>query len=88
MRSSLYLRNRKERRERMLKKLSNLRAAKARIRQERIGAGLLEREPVFKRFFPLEYGVRVKSTGETHFRDLTSARQASKALGLILKYCV
>jgi len=31
--------------------------------------------------------VRVKATGETHFRDLVSARQASKALGLIIKFC-
>jgi len=44
-------------------------------------------EPRFRRHYPLEYGVRVKATGETHFRDLVSARQASKALGLIIKFC-
>ena len=63
-----------------------MRDAKARIRQERIDAGLLEREPKFERYFPLEFGVRVKMTGETHFRDLVSVRHAAKALGLILKY--
>jgi len=65
-----------------------MRDAKARIRQERIDSGLLEREPVMTRYFPLEFGVRVKQTGETHFHDLTSVRHAAKALGLILKFCV
>jgi hypothetical protein len=40
-----------------------------------------------QRYFPLEYGVRVKGTGEIHWRDLASVRQAAKALGLILKFC-
>ena len=61
-----------------------MREAKARIRQER---GLLEREPVMERCFPLEFGVRVKQTGETHFHDLTSVRHAAKALSLVLRYC-
>jgi len=65
-----------------------MRAAKARIRQERIDAGLLEREPKFERHYPLEFGVRVKATGETHFHDLVSVRYATKALGLILKHFV
>jgi len=38
------------------------------------------------RYYPLEFGVRVKATGETHFTDLKSVRHAAKALGLILKY--
>ncbi len=63
-----------------------MRAAKARIRQERIDAGLLEQEPKMVRWFPLEFGVRVKATGETHFVDLRSVRHAAKALGLILKF--
>lgn len=64
-----------------------MRAAKARIRQERIAAGLLEREPQWVRHYPLEFGVRVKATGETAWHDLRSVRHAAKALGLILKFC-
>jgi hypothetical protein len=70
----------------MLKKLANWRRRKAEIRQERISAGPLEREPKLERYYPLEFGVRVKATGETHFVDLRSVRHAAKALGLILKY--
>jgi hypothetical protein len=70
----------------MLKKMANWRKRKAEIRQERIEAGLLEREPVMVLYYPLEFGVRVKATGETHFTDLKSVRHAAKALGLILKY--
>lgn len=80
-------RNRKERRERQLRKLANMRAAKARIRQERVEAGLIEREPQLERYYPIEFGVRIKATGEAHFVDLKSIRHASKALGLILKFC-
>lgn len=46
-----------------------------------------EPEPAMQRYYPLEFGVRVKATGETHFHDLVSVRHAAKALGLILKYC-
>jgi hypothetical protein len=46
-----------------------------------------EPEPKLERYFPLEFGVRVKATGETHFHDLVSVRHAAKALGLILKFC-
>ncbi len=65
----------------MLRHLCNLRAAKARKRLEHPP----EHEPKMERYYPLEYGVRVKATGETHFRDLVSVRQAAKALGLILR---
>ena len=71
----------------MIKKMANWRAAKARKRQAMIDAGLLEREPVMVRFYPLEFGVRRKGDGETHWHDLKSVRHAAKALGLILKYC-
>jgi hypothetical protein len=81
-----FSRNWKARREKQLRKLANMRAAKSRIRQERIESGLLEPEPRFERYYPLEFGVRVKATGETHFVDLKSVRHAAKAIGLILKY--
>jgi hypothetical protein len=44
-------------------------------------------EPKMKRWHRFDYGVRDKLTGETHWRELRSARQAGKALGLILKFC-
>ena len=67
--------------------LAKMRAAKARIRQERIDAGLLEVEPRLIRWHRFELGVRDKISGETHFVDLKSVRHASTALGLILKHC-
>ena len=70
----------------MLRKMANWRRRKAEIREERIAAGLLEREPKLTRYYPFEFGVRIKATGETHFVDLRSVRHAAKALGLILKY--
>ncbi len=81
-----YRNMRQDKRERMIARLACLRQRKAEIRQERIAAGLLEREPRFERHYPFEFGVRVKATGETHFVDLKSVRHAAKALGLILKY--
>ena len=77
---------RQDKRERMLRKMANWRAAKARIRQERIDAGLLEREPKFVRAYRFEFGVRDKVSGETAWHDLKSVRHAAKALGLVLKY--
>lgn len=44
-------------------------------------------EPRMERYYPLEFGVRVKATGETHWADLRSARHAARALGLVLKHC-
>jgi hypothetical protein len=67
-------------------KMARMRAAKARKRQRLIDEGLLEHEPKMERWFRFEYGVRDKLTGDMHFRDLSSVRQASKALGLILKF--
>ena len=63
-----------------------MREAKARKRQRLIDDGLLEREPKMLRYCRFEYGVRDKQTGEVEFRDLVSVRQATKALGLIVKY--
>lgn len=45
-----------------------------------------EPEPRMQRYFPFEFGVRVKATGETHFTDLKSVRHAAKAIGLILQF--
>lgn len=46
-----------------------------------------EPEPKMERYYPLEFGVRVKATGETHFVDLKSVRHSARAIGLILKFC-
>ena len=67
--------------------MARMRAAKARKRQRLIDEGLLEREPRMLRYCRFAYGVRDKLTGETHWRDLVSVRQAYKALGLIVKFC-
>ena len=78
--------NRKARRERVLRKMATLRAAKQRQRQARIEAGLMEREPKMVLWNRFQYGVRDKVNGEVQWRDLVSVRQAAKALGLIKKY--
>jgi len=84
---SKYRKRRQDKYLRKCARLAQMRAAKARKRQAAIDAGLLEREPKMERFYPLAFGVRRKSNGETHWHDLVSARHAAKALGLILKYC-
>lgn len=86
MNTALFFRNRKDRRKRQLRKLANMRASKARIRQERIDAGLYGEDLKLVRWYRFEFGVRDKITGEAYFVDLKSVRHASAALGLILKY--
>jgi hypothetical protein len=76
---------RQDKRKRQLEKLKRWREAKARKHQEAISTGWLP-EPRFIRSYLYEYGIRNVVTGETHWRTLTSARQASKALGLIMKF--
>ena len=77
---------RQDKRKRQLEKLARWRQRKAEIRQERIAAGLIEREPKLERHYRFEIGIRNKATGETCFVDLKSARQAHKIAGLILKH--
>jgi hypothetical protein len=71
-----------DKRVRQLKKLANMRAAKERKRL----ANPPEREPEFVRYFPLEFGVRDKRTGETVWMDLRSTRDAAKRINAVLKY--
>ena len=73
---------RKNRREKILRKLANMRAAKERKRL----ANPVEREPKLVRWYPLEFGVRNKRTGETAWIDLRSARDAAKRIRVILKH--
>ena len=83
---SKYRKRRQDKYLRQCARLAQMRAAKARKRQAAIDAGLLEREPKLERWHRFEFGVRDKTTGETHFVDLKSVRHAAKALGLILKF--
>ncbi len=80
--SKTLLSARKQRREKILRKLANMRAAKDRKRL----ANPVEREPKLVRWYPLQFGVRNKRTGETAWADLRSARDAAKRIGIILKY--
>ncbi len=73
-----------DKRKRQLLKLSNMRAAKERKRL----ANPVEREPKLVRWFPLEFGVRDKRTGETVWMDLRSTRDVAKRVAVLLKYYV
>lgn len=79
-----FLSYHKRRRERVLRKMSAMRAAKERKRLER---GPIESEPKMQRWHRYEFCVRDKMSGETGWHDLVSVRHAAKALGLILKHC-
>jgi hypothetical protein len=77
---------RQDKRERMLKKMSNWRAAKLRKRQERIAAGWRP-EPKLVRAYPIELGVRYIGGREECWVPLKSVRDAARRLRLILKFC-
>lgn len=84
MHSVLFFKNRKSRRERMLRKMENMRAAKERKRLEYP----VELEPKLVRWYPLEFGVRDKRNGETVWMDLKSTRDVAKRIAVLLKYYV
>ena len=69
-------------RERMLRKMANMRAAKERKRMENPP----EHEPKMVRAYPLELGVRNKATGETAWVDLRSVRDAARRLREVLQH--
>lgn len=72
---------------RELEKLARWRKLKAEKRQRLVDAGIITREPKMQRWYRFEIGVRDNLTGETHFVVLKSVRDASKRIGLVLKYC-
>ena len=78
---------RQDKRQRQLDKLARWRKRKAEIRQERIAAGLLEREPRMERYYRFELGIRDTFTGEIGFVQLKSTRDAAKRISLVLKFC-
>ena len=67
----------------MLRKMANMRAAKARKRR----ANPPEHEHKMERYFPLELGVRDKRTGEVAWTDLRSVRDTAKRIAIVLKFC-
>lgn len=77
-----YRNRRQDKYKRLCVRLAQMRSAKARKRAENPP----EHEPKMERWHRFDYGVRDKLTGETHFRDLVSVRQAAKAIGLIAKF--
>ena len=79
--SPFLLPNRNARRQRMLRKMAAMRAAKARKRL----ANPIEREPRMERWFPIELGIRDKVSGETAWTDLRSIRDAVRRLSVVLR---
>ena len=67
---------------RRLALLARMREAKARKRL----ACAIEREPRMVRWFPLEFAVRDKLTGEIAWNDLRSARDAFKRITMLLRH--
>lgn len=68
----------------MLLKLANMRAAKERKRL----ANPPEHEPKFERWFPLELGLRDKTSGEVAWLDFKSIRDAARRLSVVQKFYV
>ena len=68
----------------MLRKMANMRAAKERKRL----ANPVEREPKLVRWYPLEFCVRDKRTGNvSQWHDLRSARHLAQQGALLLRFC-
>ena len=82
------MRNRKSRRDGVLRKMAAMRAAKERKRLER---GPREEEPRLVKWHRFEIGVRDKVTGRTGYgeawTDLVSIRDVVRRLKVILKEC-
>ena len=84
-RSRYYYVNRKKARAKQLAHYERMRAAKAAKRL----ANPPDREPELVRFYPLEFCVRHKGTGQvSSWHDIRSARRMAKQAALLLKYCV
>lgn len=81
-RSLRFFKNSKQRHERMLRKMAAMRAAKERKRLQNPS----DREPDLLKYFPFEFGIREKSTGETAFRDFVSVRDSTRRLSALRRY--
>jgi hypothetical protein len=49
-------------------------------------ANPIEREPKFIRYYPLQFGVRDKRTGETAWIDFKSVRDVARRLSVIQEF--
>jgi hypothetical protein len=76
---------RQMKRQRMLRKMANMRAAKERIRLERGSSGLLEREPKMARTTCLSFAVRDDITGHVEWLPLKSVRDTMKRIAVLLR---
>lgn len=81
-RSSLFFRNRNARRERMLRKMAAMRAAKERKRRE----NPVDQEPRMQRYYPLELGLRDRRTGDVAWVEFRSVRDAMRRLSIVQRY--
>lgn len=72
---------------RRLATLAKMRAARERIRQERVAAGWIQ-EPRMERWYPLELGLRDKETGEVAWVDFKGLRDALRRLAVVRRYYV
>lgn len=82
----IHFRERKRRRERMLRKMAAMRAAKARKRMERPPP---EPEPKFKRWVPpLRIEVVDTRTGERGHFEFVSLRDAMRRLAVVNRHYV
>lgn len=70
-------------RQRLLNKLANMRAAKGR---KRLTNPPPELEPKLERYFPLELGLRDKHTGDVAWVDFRSLRDAMRRLAVVQKF--
>jgi len=69
----------------MLRKMSNMRAAKARKHEQAIADGW-EPEPKMVRAFPLELGVRDTRNGDVAWVPFRSVRDAARRLTMVQKH--
>jgi hypothetical protein len=76
-------RNRKSRRQATLRRMAQMRAAKA---AKRMASPPAEPSPKRSPYFPLELGVRDTRTGEVAWVPLRSVRDAGRRLRLVLKF--
>lgn len=74
-------------RDRVLRKMEAMRAAKERLRRERAAAGWTQ-EPKMRRWYPLELGLRDKATGEIAWVDFRGLRDALRRLAVVRRYYV
>jgi hypothetical protein len=82
MRSSRFFTNRKVRREKVLRKMEAMRAAKARKRL----ATQPDPEPKMERWCPLQIGVRDRVSGDVAWTEFRSIRDAVRRLTVVRRF--